>query len=214
MRSLARLAADLPFSLDDTAAAAEAFARGRAGDAEACRHADLWAYVWMVRYVTRKFLTERVGTPSDMDAVQSRAMDGILKAKEQVSDPARFPAYVSVVCKNALLSHRARRHVTVEADDTTLEPEPEDAHADLDRAAIRRDVETAIEALPAGIRTVARMRFLDEAPFEDIAEATGHPLPTVRAYASKATARLRDLGALRAHYYDDVLPPGADGTAE
>ena len=213
MRSLARLTADLPFSLDDTDAAAEAFAAGRAGDVEAGRHADLWAYAWMIRYVTRKFLTERVSTPSDADAVQARATDGILKAREQVTDPARFPAYVSKVCKNALLTHRARRRVTVEADDTTLDPEPEDAHAEIDRAAIRRDVEAAIETLPAGIRPVARMRFLDDAPFDAIAEATGHPLPTVRTYASKALARLRTLPALRAHHYDDVLPPGADGAA-
>lgn len=213
MRSLALLTAELPFSLDDTDAAAAAFAAGRAGDAASRRHADLWAYAWMVRYVTRKFLTERVGTPSDADAVQSRATDGILKARDNVSDPARFPAYVSKVCKNALLTHRARRHITVEADDTTLEPEPADAHAAMDGAAIRRDLEAAIEALPPGIRTVARMRFLEAAPFEDIAEATGHPLPTVRTYASKALARLRDLPHLRAHHYDDVLPPGADGDA-
>ncbi len=212
MRPLAHLAAELPFSLDDSDAAAGAFAAGRNGDDDARRHADLWAYAWMVRYVTRKFLTERVGTPSDMDAVQTRALDGLLKAREQISDPARFPGYVSVVCKNALLTHRARRRVSVEADDTTLEPEPEDAHAGLDGAAIRRDVAAAVETLPAGIRPVARMRFLEGAAFEDIAEATGHPLPTVRAYASKASGRLRGLPALRAHFYDDVLPPrAADG---
>ncbi len=214
VRPLARLAAELPFSLDDSDAAAGAFAAGRAGDAVARRHADLWAYAWMVRYVTRKFLTERVGTPSDVDAVQSRAMDGIVQAAERVTDPARFPAYVSVVCKNALLTHRARRRVSVEADDMTLEAEPEDAHAGLDGAAIRRDVAAAVEALPAGIRTVAQMRFLDGAAFEDISEATGHPLPTVRAYASKATARLRTVPSLRSHFYDDVLPPGSDGGAE
>ena len=209
MRDLARLAAALPFPLDDTAAAARAFADGRAGDADARRDADLWAYVWMVRYVARKFLTERTGSPSDVDAVQTRALTGILKAAEKVDDAARFPAYVSVVCKNALLTHRERRRTTVEADDTTLGPARDDERHAADGAAVRRDVARAVADLPAGIRDVAQRRFLDGDSFEAIALATGHPLPTVRTYVSKACARMRASPVLRAHAYDDVLPPGA-----
>ena len=44
-----------------------------------------------------------------------------------------------------------------------------------------------------------------------IAQATGYALPTVRTYASKAAARLGRVPELRAHFYDDVLPPGVLG---
>lgn len=209
MRDLARLAAALPFPLDDTEAAAAAFAAARSGDAGARRDADLWAYIWTLRYVARKFLTERVGEPSDVDAVETRALEGIQKAWDRVEDAARFPSYVSVVCKNAVLTHRARRRTMVEADEETLEPNLDDERFDHDGPVVRRDVAAAIASLPPAVRAVAAMRFLDDVGYEDIADATGHPLPTIRAYLSKAVARLREAPHLRAHFFDDVLPPGA-----
>lgn len=211
MRDLAPLVARLPFAVDDAAAAGRAFAEGRAGDERAREHADLWAYVWMVRYTTRKFATERAGGASDLDAVQTRAYEGIVKAAAGVADPLKFPSYVSVVCKNALLSHRERRRTTVEADDTTLAPVLDDDRYEGDGAVVRRDLAEAVGTLPPAVRDVARMSLLDGRSFEEIAEATGHPLPTVRTYVSKANARLRESPLLRAHFYDDVLPPGALG---
>jgi RNA polymerase sigma factor (sigma-70 family) len=211
LRDLAPLLAALPFGVDDTESAGRAFAAGRAGDEAAGRHADLWAYIWMVRYTTRKFATERAGGASDLDAVQTRAYEGIRKAAAGVDDPLKFPSYVSVVCKNAVLTHRERRRRTVEADDTTLAPVYDDDRYAGDGAVVRRDLAEAVEALPPAVREVARLSLLDGRSFEEIAEATGHPLPTVRTYVSKANARLRESPLLRAHFYHDVLPPGALG---
>lgn len=211
MRDLAPLVASLPFSLDDTEAAGQAFADGRAGDARAREHAATWAYVWTVRYMTRRFATERAGGPSDFDALLTRAHEGTWKAEARLDDPLKFPHYVSRVCKNALLTHRERRRTTVEADDTTLAPVIDDDRHEGDAGAVRRDVADAIAGLPAAVCIVARMLLLDGLSFEAVAEATGHPLATVRTYASKANARLRASPALRAHHFDDVLPPGARG---
>jgi RNA polymerase sigma factor (sigma-70 family) len=211
LRDLAPLLAALPFGVDDTEAAGRAFAAGRAGEARQHEHAMVWAYVWMVRYTTRRFATERAGGASDLDAVQTRASEGIRKAAAGVSDPLKFPSYVSVVCKNAVLTHRERRRMTVEADDTTLAPVYDDDRYDGDGAVVRRDVTEIIEALPPAVREVARLSLLEKRSFDEIAEATGHPLPTVRTYVSKANARLRESPLLRAHFYSDVLPPGALG---
>ena len=211
LRDLAPLLAALPFGIDDAEAAGRAFAEGRAGDEAGKRNADLWAYIWMVRYTDRKFATERSGGASDLDAVQTRAYEGILKAAASVEDPFKFPSYVSVVCKNAFLSHRERRRTTVEADDTTLAPVLDDDRYEGDAAVVRRDLAEAVEALPPAVREVARLSILEKRSFEEVAEATGHPLPTVRTYLSKANARLRVHPLLRAHFYDDVIPPGAFG---
>ncbi len=205
------LAADLPFPLDDTAAAARAFAQGCTGDAAARGHAQLWAYAWAQRYVARAFATERVGEPSDVDAVLDRILDGLFSTplEGRITDPDRFPAYVSKICKNALLTHRRDRRQFVEADDLSLDPTLDDDPFEGDALAIRHDVIAALTILPAAVRAVAEMRFLEQASYEDIAAATGHPLPTVRTYVSKALVRLRESGLLRAHHFDDVLPPGA-----
>ena len=172
MRDLARLAAALPFPLDDTEAAAAAFAAARSGDAGARRDADLWAYIWTLRYVARKFLTERVGEPSDVDAVETRALEGIQKAWDRVEDAARFPSYVSVVCKNAVLTHRARRRTMVEADEETLEPNlfsdtvghnvafgaPDATEADIRQASDEADLTANVEDFPQGFDTVVGER--------------------------------------------------------
>ena len=209
MRDLALLTAGLPFGLDDPEAANRAFAAGRAGDRAARRHADIWAYAWALRYTTRKFARERTGAASDVDTVLTRAVEGVQRAWERLEDADRFAAYVSKVCKNSLLTHRARHKTTVEADDTTLGPTLDDERFATDGVIVRKDLAAAIAAMPPAVRVVAEMRILDGRSFEDVAEATGHPLPTVRTYSSKAHALLRTHPVLRAHHYDDVLPPGA-----
>ena len=199
--------AGLPFAVDDADAANDAFARGRAGDPAARRLADIWAYTYVVRYMARAFARERVGDASDADAVEDRVLQNLPSVWERVDSPDKFAHYVMKMCKNALLTHRARRKTTVEADDTTLPPTRDDERHAHDAVMVRRDVALAIAGLPSAVRVVAEMKVLGGMSFEAIAEATGHPLPTVRTYASKANARLREDARLRAHAFDDVLPP-------
>ena len=56
----------------------------------------------------------------------------------------------------------------------------------------------AIDALPAFLRDVARMRLLDNCSYSAIQEATGKPLPTLRTYVNRALERLRGDATLRA----------------
>lgn len=212
LRDLALLTASLPFGLDDIDAANEAFATGRGGDDLARGNADLWAYAYTLRYMQRKFARERFGSASDRDIAETNAVEAIAKAWDSVEDTAKFASYIAVSCKRALLTHRRRRKLTVEADDLTLEPIRDDERIATDGVIVRHDIAAAIADLPPSVQVVARMRFLDDMDYEAIAEATGHPLPTVRTYANKAVKRLRDHGLLRAHHYDDVLPPSAVGS--
>ena len=211
MRDYDLLTADLPFGLDDVDAANEAFAAGRRGDARAARSANLWAYAYVLRYMKRKFARERFGGPSDRDVAETRAIGAIKKAWERVEDEGRFASYIAKSCKNALLTHRARRKTTVEADDLSLAPTLDDERHASDGAVVRRDVAAAIADLPPAVRAVAEMRFLGAMDYDAIAQATGHALPTVRTYAHKAMTRLREHPRVRAHFFDDVLPPGALG---
>ncbi len=206
------LAARLPFAVDDYPAAGRAFAAwrtsGTVADGEAVQ---LWAYCYVQRHLYGRFARERAGSASDVDDAISRAFLDVLAAFPRIADPTRFASYVSVICKRTVLGHRDRRQTTVEADDLVLPPE--DAHECTPYAAeaIRADVEAALEDLPPSVVDVARMRYLDGLDYETIAARTGRPIASVRTYAARAAERLRTDPFLRAHHFDDLLPPGADG---
>lgn len=207
MRDLALTTAGLPFGIDDSDAANCAFAAGRAGDERAQGHADQWAYAYMVRYMLRKYARERTGDASDIDAAEERAMAGFQKAADYVDDAGLFASYVSRICRNAFISQRRKRTITVEADDDTLGPSVDDERHAPDGAVVRQDVSRVISALPPAVRAVAEMVMLGDCSYEETAEALGHPLPTVRTYVSKARAVLRESALLRSHHYADVMPP-------
>ena len=195
---LGALVRHLPFDVDDFDAASDAFLAWHHGRAEADRRTvQLWAYCYVVWYFYGKFARERTSGPSDLDAAIERATRRVFRSMEEVRDPERFPQFVSVLCRNVLLTHRERRRDTVEVDDGTA-PVPPDAADAYDRVLVRRIIERAVDALPPAIGEVARMRLLERRSYADIAEATGRPVASTRTYYSKAIAKLRDDPALQA----------------
>lgn len=199
------LVRELPFAVDDFDAAAEAFVRWRQTEADEDRRAvELWAYCYTIWYFYAQFSRERTSGVSDLDAALDRAYDRILNALADIHDPERFPHYVSVVCKNVLLSHRARRRDTVEVNEETLLVAEAGAQA-YDRVLVRRVLARTIDAMPSAIRDIGRMRLLEGRSYQDIAHVTGKPIASVRTYVSKVKARLRDDLDVRALYEDPPL---------
>ena len=124
-----------------------------------------------------------------------------------VREPLKFASFVSVICKRALLNHRARRRDVVEPDDYYL-PATEVRGADVyDGQLVLRVIEAALDALPEAIRGIARMRLLERRDYEWIAEKTDRPIATVRTYVSKALVHLRANERLRSLRFDDLVPP-------
>ena len=121
---------------------------------------------------------------------------------ETVRDPGRFPQFVSVVCRNVLLSYRERRRDLVEMDEQTYVV-PARESLGLDRTLVRKLIVRAIEDLPPAISEVARRRLLEGQSYQDIADATDRTLATTRTYYSKAIAKLRTDPDLRAVHFDD-----------
>lgn len=204
-RTPAPLAARLRFAVDDYAEAGRTFAawreHGRDADLE---QVQLWTYSYIRRYLIAQFLRERTGGPSDLEETLTRAFERAFRNFERVRDPALFPHYVSVIAKRELLTYRGRRRLTVEYDETLAEgDDPVDAGESIDRPFVQQTVAAAIDALPASLREIARWRLLEQRSYEEIAELTGHPLPTVRTYLSKAASRLREHPGLRMLYSGD-----------
>lgn len=206
------LAARLPFAVDDYPAAGRAFAAWRASGLAADGEAvQLWAYCYVQRHLYGRFARERWGSASDVDDAISRAFLDVVAAFPRITDPSRFASYVSVICKRTVLGHRDRRQTTVEVDDEVLPPQDADEADPFAAEAVRADIEAALAELPPSVVDVARMRYLDRLDYETIAARTGRPLASVRTYAARAAERLRADPFLRAHHFDDLLPPGADG---
>ena len=203
------VAAHLPFAVDDYDAAAAAFDRWRdGGGAVDLGAATLWAYCYTLRYLYVRFAREPPAQVSDVDAVIDRTFVRVLDRLDTVRERGKLPSFVSVVCKRALVTYRQRCQPPAALDeDWAAAPPCADDH---DQALVRWAIGRAIDALPPALRVVARMRLLEEAPYAEIAEVTGHPLATTRAYLSKAVRRLREAPELRELASDDVLPVGVD----
>ena len=194
--------------MDDYDAAGVTFARWReTRDDHDKRSIEIWAYCYVQRYFTIRFLRERTTSPSDIDLVISRAFERILTNLETVRDPLKFAGFVSVICKRALLNHRGRRKDTVEAEDHVIVPTRADEADAYDGALARRVIVAALAHLPDSTRQIAQWRLLEEKEYEWISEQTGRPIATVRTYVSKALTILRSDDRLRALHFDDLLPP-------
>lgn len=199
IRSLAR---ELPFDLDDTDAAAAAYGRWRAGEPTQKRHAELWAYLYAWRYFAAKFLREPNRPATDQDVLVSTAFGRIVAHFDAVRDPARFAAWVSVVCKNTFRNYLRRPPTTTPLSDEAAEALADDDTAEatdetLDAPHLRRVLDAAFAALPDYLREVARRRLVQNEPYEDISAALGKPVPILRSYVNKTVERFRADPALR-----------------
>ena len=195
------LTRELPFAVDDSDAAGHAYVRWLETRADEDLHVvQLWAYCYTIGYLYAAFARERTSGVSDLDAAIDSAYGGVLRSLLSVRTPRKFAHYVSVICRNALLTHRSRRRETVELDEDALYVSERGARGH-DRVLLGRVLARAVDALPPAIREVAQMRLMERRSYQDIADVTGRPLATVRTFASKAKARLSDDPDLQAVYY-------------
>lgn len=203
---LDKIAARLPFAVEDYAAVNRAFERWAAGRAdEDLEVIDVWSYCFTQRYCLVRFVRETgASTGSDLDGLISTTFLHVRTNLERVTQPSLFTHWVSVVCRNAYANYRrsAGRTAPLDEERAAAEPAPEGEGADLDRPLLRRTLHEAVGRLPSAVRAVAAPRLLEGRSYDHIAATTGHPVATVRAYVCKAMSRLRRDPALRALYAD------------
>ena len=190
---LHRVARHLPFQLDETDRVGEAFARWRDGkDATGERTVDLWTYCFVRRYFLVKFAREPAYGIADLDELVERVYRKVQTHRHTVERAERYASWVSVICKNTFLNYlrRRRRQVSVDAEGgPVLKDEPADVHHDA--PLVRQALLAAIARLPPSLQTVARLKFVEDRPYEDIAAETERPVASVRAYVHKAIERFR-----------------------
>ena len=183
----------LPFSVDDTAAANNAFRRWRNGsDPDAERTVDMWTYCYICRYFLSKSSQGALDHASDTDELTTRAYRKVLDNRDGVRNPDRYANWVSVICKNTFLNYTRRDQFSESVEDEegpTLTAEKRQSVAEV--GFVREALDEAIGRLPQYLQKPARLYFLEDREFEEISDAVDKPVATVRTYKHKAVKRLR-----------------------
>lgn len=189
--SLDELVAALPFHLDDIPAINAIYLRWYASrDAHEREVIQLWTYCFIRRYFLIKFAQEASWSAVDLDVLVETAFRKTEEREDQIREPSRYASWVSVVCKNTFRNYlRSRRH-QIPIEHVSLVAEMPVAYNELGRR--QEALARAIDRLPPYLHACTRLRFLSGLSYAEIAEQTGRPLPTIRAYIYKAIKRLRE----------------------
>jgi RNA polymerase sigma-70 factor (ECF subfamily) len=138
-------------------------------------------YRWIVRIVR---------DPSAAEDVTIETFWRIHRGRARFHTERSFGAWARRIATNAALDHlkRAGRHATRELVD-----EPRTMPADeLTARETRRSIVRAFQALPPALQLTARLALVDERPYQDIADALGVSIGTVKSRVFRATRFLRD----------------------
>lgn len=200
--SLDDLASRLPFHIDDVTSVNQVYARWRVRGRESDHQVvQLWTYCFIRRYFLVKFIRDFETRASDFDELVDKAFMKAEASDRLVNDPTRYASWVSVVCKNTFRNYLRdrRRPVSLEDEDVpTLVAEIPRAYVDAGLA--HQALLKAIERLPVYLQECVRLRYIDGLGYGEIAERTGHPPASIRAYIYKAVQRLRSDDDLRDHF--------------
>ncbi len=183
----------LPFSVDDTGAANDAFRRWKDGnDPDAERLVDMWTYCYICRYFLSKSSQGAFDHASDTDDLTTRAYRKVLNNRDGVREPDRYANWVSVICKNTFFNYTRRDQFSESIEGEggpTLTAERRQSVAEV--GFVREALDEAIDRLPKYLQKPARLYFLEDREFEEISDAVDKPVATVRTYKHKAVKQLR-----------------------
>ena len=167
----------------------EAVARCLAGDAE--------AFAALVERYGGRVYNIALRITSDADAANDCAQEAFIRAYRALHqyDPSLpFGPWLYRITTNASLNYVQRWH----AHETPVEefPDPpEPAEAGPEPAALRREelaeVLAAMADLPAHYRAALTLRHMQQLSYQEVADALGIPLGTVKTHLHRARAALK-----------------------
>ena len=141
---------------------------------------------------------------SDSDAAADCAQEAFIRAYKALHqyDPALpFGPWIYRIATNASLNHVQRWH----AHETPVEELPESIEPDdagPEASALRREevgeVLAAMAELPAAYRAALTLRHMQQLSYQEVSDALGIPLGTVKTHLHRARAALKARLAARA----------------
>lgn len=135
-----------------------------------------------------------------MDVVQEAFLHAY-QSLESFKGDSQFFTWLYRIAVNTAISHKRRRRVVVRIDgnngESNFEPLDPSEHSQpghaLERAEEEQRVHKALARLSPEHRAVLVMKELDGQKYEEIAEALGVPIGTVRSRLHRARLELREL---------------------
>ena len=152
----------------------------------------LLRYEKLIHYITRRYFTSREDA---LDASQEAALK-IYKGLPKVTiaeDGSLKPWICTVVTRTCLDEVRKNRLATVELNEDTVQstlPSAEDTVTANERV---HEILTAIKLLPEEYRIVIILRDMQGLSYEEVAQAMGLNIGTVKSRLSRARDRLKNL---------------------
>jgi RNA polymerase sigma-70 factor (ECF subfamily) len=161
---------------------------------------DMRAFEALMRLYNRTlYRTARAILRDDAEA-QDAVQDAYLRAYGALGSfrgDAKLSTWLVRITVNEALMRRRRRTLPgalaapAHANSETLADEAADPEADAERSQMRRLLQSRIDALPDGYRTVFVLRGVQEMSVEEVAQALDIPEATVRTRFFRARGLLR-----------------------
>src|SRR5258708_33892327 len=162
-----------------------------------CLSGDADAYADLVERYGGRVYNVALRITHDPDAAHDCAQDAFIRAYRALHqyDPAYpFGPWIFRITTNASLNFVQRgrgREITVE--ELPEDPEPPEAGPEL--AAVRKEelqeVLDAMAQLPPAYRAALTLRHMQQLSYQEVAEALGIPLGTVKTHLHRARAALK-----------------------
>jgi RNA polymerase sigma factor (sigma-70 family) len=163
--------------------------------------ADFWA-VWMRHrdYLYRRCVRWLGGDQHDAEDVLSKgAVNAAIYVRDNPRGVLQFRPWILRVLHNLCIDHmRARSRVAPPPATWAPTPTPTPTSPargpdqELLRGEIGRSITHAADGLPAHLQQVFLLRFVDELPYEQIAEAQGITPENARKRLQQVRSRMRD----------------------
>jgi RNA polymerase sigma-70 factor, ECF subfamily len=170
----------------DEAALVDAVRRGAPGSREAIYH----------RFKRRVFaLALRIVGAVDAEEVAQEAFIRVFRGLPKFRGDAALGTWIYRLAVNAALSHKARRAnaPTVDADDNAAADKALAVAPETGDAALRKQLERALAALPVGYRTVIVLHDVEGLEHEEVAAILDCHVGTSKSQLHKARAKLREM---------------------
>jgi RNA polymerase sigma-70 factor (ECF subfamily) len=153
------------------------------GDADAFedlfRQIQGQVFAWIVRIVRDR------GVAEDLTV---ETFWRIYRARARFRPEGSFPAWAYRIATNLALNHLRRRRLEDELPEDLAQPDSPDA-AMLREAS--EQVQQAVRKLPAKLQVVVMLALVEERPYQEIAEALGIAVGTVKSRVFRAVRILR-----------------------
>ncbi len=187
-----------------------------------CQHGDEAAFEELIRLHEKKVyaLCRRMCRSED-DALEA-AQDAFLAVWRGIGSfraDAAFSTWLYRLATNAcldLLRREKKRGGDVSLDDEESRLDPADLSPQPEEAAIRSDtqriVREALYALPDDYREVLLLRETEQLSYQEIAEAAGLELGTVKSRINRARQALRNYLAASGNFFEQTSSKRAENT--